>query len=419
MAATSTGQGPLRAALVSACGLLGVTGATARATEVHTALLGYTEPNRVSAFEAVGDVNHEFDNGRSVNFRLVFDALSGASANGATPASFTQTFTSPSGNGSYRTSAGETPLDPSFRDTRVALSAGGSTPLGRLSTLAGGLYMSTEHDYSSLGINGSLSRDFFQKNTTLAVRASYFSDTINPEGGRPTPFATMPGVDQDRNALAGDGKKHILDAGVGLTQVIDKKTVFYAGYTYSDVSGYQTDPYKLLSSVDGVTGDPVEYLFESRPEARTKHILYTRLVRALGRTNLHLSYRYMNDDWGITSNTVEARWRLNLNGGSYLEPHVRWYHQTAADFYRRWLVDGAALPDFASADYRLGDMTDWTWGLLYARPVAEDVELTVRAEYLAQKGESHPAEAFGVLRDYDLFPTVDAYIVQVGFNVSF
>ncbi len=416
MAATSNDRGALRAALVSACGLLGVTGSAARATEIRTAVLGYTEPDRVSALEMIGDVSHEFANGRTANFRLVYDALSGASANGAVPASTSQTFTSPSGEGTYVTPAGETPLDPSFRDTRVAVSGGGSTPLGRMSTLAAGLYMSTEHDYTSLGANASLSRDFNKRNTTVAVRASYFDDTISPEGGRPDPLSVMPPADTDKARLPGDGSKQIFDFGLGVTQVIDQRTVFYAGYTFSDVSGYQTDPYKLLSSVDGVTGDPVEYLYEGRPDARTKHILYTRLVRAIGRTNLHLSYRYMNDDWGIASHTLEARWRLNFAGGSYVEPRLRWYDQGKADFYRRWLVDGEASPGFASADYRLGDMTDWTFGLLYGRPLGEGRELTVRAEYFMQTGESHPAEAFGSLREHDLFPTVDAFIVQVGFN---
>ena len=143
MAATNPGQGAVRAALASACGVLGVSGTAARATEVGTAVLGYTEPNRVSAFEAIVDAVHEFANGRTANFHLVFDALTGASANGAAPASVDQTFTRPSGSGDYVTPAGETPLDDTFRDTRVAVSGGAGTPLGRMSTLNAGVYFST------------------------------------------------------------------------------------------------------------------------------------------------------------------------------------------------------------------------------------------------------------------------------------
>ncbi len=124
----------------------------------------------------------------------------------------------------------------------------------------------------------------------------------------------------------------------------------------------------------------------------------------------------MTDDWSIASDAVEGRLRWNFGNGKYLQPHVRWYHQTAADFYHRWLVDGAAAPAHASADYRLGDMTTWTFGLMYGTPLSDGRELTLRAEYYRQTGDGHPAEAFGALRNFDLFPAVDAYIVQVGFN---
>lgn len=416
MAATSARGGNLRTALVSACGLLGISGAAARATEVSTAVLGYTEPDRVTALEAIANLEHAFANGRSARLRLVYDALTGASANGAVPAAAAQTFTRPSGEGAYTAAPGTTPLDDTFRDTRIALSGGGTTPLGRLASLAAGLYVSTEHDYTSLGANGTLTRDFNKRNTTLALRAAYFDDTISPEGGRPVPFAPMAPAGAAQPRLAGDGSKRTLDLGVGVTQVIDERTVAYAGYTFSDVDGYQTDPYKVVSRVDGITGDPVAQLFENRPDARTKHVFYSRLVRAIGRDNLQLSYRYMDDDWGIGSHTVEARWRWNLSGGKYLQPHLRWYTQGAADFYRRYLVDGEATPAHVSADYRLGDLQTWTFGLTHGRPVGGDRELTVRAEYYTQTGESHPADAVGALRGYDLFPTVDAFIVQVGFN---
>ena len=79
-------------------------------------------------------------------------------------------------------------------------------------------------------------------------------------------------------------------------------------------------------------------------------------------------------------------------------------------------MDGDALPAHVSADYRLGDMQTWTFGLMHGRPVGKDMELTARFEYYMQTGDSYPADAIGVLRNYDLFPTVDAFIVQVGFN---
>ena len=65
---------------------------------------------------------------------------------------------------------------------------------------------------------------------------------------------------------------------------------------------------------------------------------------------------------------------------------------------------------------RLGDLTAMTYGLKYGRTLRSGNELSLRVEYYAQTGESHPADAFGDLRDFDLFPTVDAWIVNVGYT---
>lgn len=416
MAATNHQTRNIRGALLTACGLMGIGGTAAAATEINSAVLAYTEPNRVSAFEAVLDLKHDLATGQGLNFKLVYDGLTGASANGATPWTSAQTFTRPSGMGTYTVPAGETPLDDTFKDSRVAVSGGGTLPLGRLTTLSAGLYGSAEHDYTSLGGNASLSRDFNKRNTTVALRAAMFHDTVNPEGGRPDPLAAMvsPGFTQPR--LDGDGTKDVMDLGLSLTQTIDKATIVHFNYTYSKVDGYQTDPYKVVSVVDGVTGAPQDYLYESRPDLRTKHVLFAKLNRHLGRDIARLSYRFMDDDWGITSHTAELEYRLRLGGGKYLEPSVRWYTQTAADFYRYFLVEGEALPSAASGDYRLGDLKTWTFGLKYGRPVAEGHELTVRAAYYRQTGDGSPAEAVGELRNLDLFPAVEAFIFQVGYS---
>jgi len=388
----------------------------AQAAEVSTAVMGYTEPDRVSCFEAVVDANHTFDDGKIGNFRIVYDALSGASANGATPASGPQIFTSPSGRGRYTVEAGTTPLDPTFHDARVAVSGGGTLPVGRLGAWSAGLYGSAEHDYASLGANTTLTRDFDKRNTTVALRAAFFHDTINPEGGRPVPLAAMPPSGSILPRLEGDGTKEVLDLGLGVTQVLTPKTVLHLNYTHSRVRGYQTDPYKILSRVDDATGEPVEYLYEHRPDRRGKDILFGRLVRSLGGDVVQLSYRFMYDDWAIDSHALEARYRWNLGDRAYLQPHVRWYTQKAADFYRRFLLDGRAVPEHATADYRLGAMDTWTWGLKYGRTLEDGRELTVSLSYYLQTGESFPAEAVGVLRNYDLFPDVSAVYLQVGYT---
>lgn len=406
----------LRKALVAACGLIGISGAAAEATEVSSAVMMYAEPDRVKAIEAVVNANHEFGNGRSANFRIVFDGLTGASASGATPASFSQTFTRPSGEESYKTPAGETPLDDTFKDTRFALSGGGVLPLDRFTNLSAGLYVSSEHDYSSLGANTSLTRDFNKRSTTLALRMSYFHDTISPEGGIPIPLATMPDVGPDQPRLGANDSKDVLDLGLGWTQVLNRSTVAHFNYTFSMVSGYQTDPYKIVSQVDPITGDPDNHVFENRPEDRARHVLFGKINHHLGRDIISGTYRFMTDDWGIQSHTVDLTYRWNFSKTKYLRPHFRYYNQGAADFYKRYIVTGEEMPAEVSADYRLGDMKAYTIGLKHGRKVGGGHDLSFRLEYYMQTGESHPADAIGNLKDYDLYPTVSAIIFQVGYS---
>ncbi len=73
-----------------------------------------------------------FADDKDLTLTLTVDSLTGASASGATPMDVAQTFTSPSGNAVYTIPAGQHPLDDTFLDTRVAISASWQQPLGRL-----------------------------------------------------------------------------------------------------------------------------------------------------------------------------------------------------------------------------------------------------------------------------------------------
>jgi hypothetical protein len=116
---------------------------------------------------------------------------------------------------------------------------------------------------------------------------------------------------------------------------------------------------------------------------------------------------------------VDLHYRLELWKGSYLQPHLRYATQTAADFYRHSLVSTDPVPAYASADYRLGKMTTTTAGLKFGMPVGKHTELSLRLESMAQSGDSHPPDAIGVQRNVDLFPTVKASIAQITYTGRF
>lgn len=399
------------------CALVGTAApAAVDAVEFDASLLYWTEGSRVTVNETVLHLRKPLAGERVFSLGFALDVMTGASANGAIPANQPQTFTRPSGRGGYIVLPGATPMDDTFQDNRVAVTAGLETPLGRNAKAVVDGHFSTEYDYDSAGIAATLTRDLNKRNTTIALGGAFTYDAVSPEGGTPLPFASMraPGehpLRQDRS-----DNKTVADLLVGVTQVLDRSTLARVNYTLSHASGYHTDPFKLLTVVDDA-GSPADYVFENRPDRRTRHSVYGILKRHLARDVVEASYRYMRDDWGIRSHTVEARYRWEFGDGKYLQPQYRFYHQTAADFFTPFLVEGEETPDHASADYRLDELDAHTLALKYGVVIDEAHEINVRIGYYLQKGERGPPASFTELRGLDLFPDVDAYVIQLGYTL--
>ena len=394
----------------------------------NTALLYYGEDeDRVQDLSLNVLALRTFDDDRSLSLGLTVDALTGATPNGAIQQNVPQTFTQPSGKGTFTTPAGELPIDDTFRDTRVALTASWQQPLGRLYQLSVGGSASKEFDYLHLGVNAKLARDFNNRNTTVSAGLAFSHDEIDPIGGIPMPLTSMLDVG-DLSNRGGTDTKDVVDLVFGVSQVVSRKLLFQVNYSFSDSSGYLTDPYKILSVVDGVTGDTVprvptpgvdgpshEFVHESRPDTRTKHSLYGQTKYYMDGKVLDASYRYMTDDWDIDSHTVDLRYRWPIGGSSYLEPHFRFYTQTEAEFYSTSLVSGAALPAYATNDYRLGDFDAITAGLKYGWKTGGGNDMSVRLELYQQRGDIPAGNLIGNQVGLVQYPDLDAIIFQFSY----
>jgi hypothetical protein len=399
---------------------------------IESALLYYGESDdRVQDASLSVLAKRDFDDGKSLDFSITADTLTGASPSGAIALDGPQTFTSPSGNKVYTTPAGEIPLDDTFLDTRYAVSANWTQPFAGLYTVSAGASFSDEYDYTHAGVNLGLTRDFNQRNTTLSAALAYSQDESDPVGGTPDGLSQMQDVD-DLSNRSGPETKDIVDVVIGVAQVINRTTVVRVNYSYSDSSGYLNDPYKFLSVVDPVTGDTIArtpppggigpsgiYRFENRPDSRTKHGLYAEARTWLGGKVLNVSYRYMTDDWEIDSHTLEARLRWPIGGKSYVEPHLRYYTQTAAEFYRMSLVDGEPLPQYASADYRLADFDGITAGVKFGHETPDGNEFSVRLEYYQQKGNVSDSLLIGNQFAREASADLNAIVAQFSYRFRF
>ena len=397
---------------------------------VDSAVLAYQEADsRVQAIEPSVRVQKDFGDQRILNGKLVIDSLTGASPNGATSATVPQTFTSPSGGQTYTTNAGELPLDDEFKDTRVALSAGWQQPISSDTKISVGGNLSSEYDFRSIGANASIARDYNQKNTTLSAGLAFELDQIDPVGG--APVALTSNAAQQKQ---GGDNKTVIDLLVGMSQVLNRHALLQVNYSLSLMNGYQTDPYKVLSAVDAngnLVNDPTTagrqlYLFEARPDTRTRHSLFGELKYGFERGDvLTTSYRFTSDDWGIQSHTLDAKYRYVFGDKYFVEPHVRYYAQTAADFYKSYLVQGQdfninagkidPLVSEASADSRLGAFDATTFGVKMGMSLPHDRELSLRVEQYDQTAQDVKPIG-GQLAGQILQPDLSATFVQLGYT---
>jgi hypothetical protein len=418
--------------IAASCALLGAASTRAQQTNgqslsngplqdwsVDSALAYYQEEGRIRAIEPIVNVAKEFADGQELDLNATFDSLSGSSPNGALTSRVAQTFASPSGKPShaYTTAPGELPVDPHYQDTRIAVGGNWTMPFTRIDQFSVGAKLSDEHDFFSATVNASIAHDFNEKNTTLSFGLSNEFDSLSPIGGAP-----IPGSDVALAEKTGGKTKDGVGALLGVTQVMTKIWLTEFNVSVDRFKGYLNDPYKITSIVDSA-GNTTGYVYESRPDQRTRKSAYwENRVGWSPRLTTALSLRYMSDDWGVRSDTAQLHLRWSMSGRNrYLEPTVRWYRQTAADFYTPFILStDKPITGYKSADSRLGPFHAMTYGLKFAQKLPglggrPESELSVRAEYYQQTfHERMPAP--GALQGLDLYPGLKAVLIQVGWR---
>jgi hypothetical protein len=387
---------------------------------VDSALAYYHEDGRVQAIEPVVDVAKVFADGQTLNFNVTFDALSGASPNGALTSRSVQTFASPSGKAAHRftTAPGQLPVDPNYSDDRVAVGGNWTVPVTRVDQLSVGGKLSGEDDFYSVTVNASIAHDINDKNTTLLFGINDEFDSVRPIGDAP-----VAGSDYALSEKQSGGKsKNGMGVLLGITQVMTGNWLTEFNVSADRFHGYLNDPYKITSVIDAA-GDTTGYVYESRPDQRTRKSGYweNRLAWTSWMSTA-LSLRYMSDNWGVRSDTAQLRLHWSWSDRTrYVEPTFRWYRQSAANFYTPFILgSGPSAAEFESSDSRLGAFHALTYGVKYAQKLGgvagrAESQISIRAEYYQQTFEERIAVPID-LQGLDLYPGLKAILVQIGWR---
>lgn len=193
---------------------------------------------------------------------------------------------------------------------------------------------SDEDDYEadSIAIDGQY--DINNRHTTLSAGLSYSDDTITPTQG----LIPVDIIQEDKDSKS-------LFLGVG--QVINKNSTFHLGASFTQLSGYLSDPYKKN---------------DLRPDERDQWTLSAgyRYYFADLNAALHTDYRYYEGDWDIQSHTLGIAWYQSFGEYFQLVPSIRYYSQREAKFFS---VIADTENEFYADDYRLSSYGAWNAGL--------------------------------------------------------
>lgn len=247
-----------------------------------------------------------------------------------------------------------------------------------------GVGNSRESDYVSTGWSLNTVTDFNQKNTNLLIGVA--------------------GTDDDIRVFyqTARAKKRTNDVIVGVTQLLNPQTTLTLNATWGRQRGYLSDPYKLVQKrTEIIPGVSLPLTFaENRPAERDKWIALVGLNRAFPeiRGAIDATYRYYGDTFDTRAHTIDVAWFQRLGEKLILRPGVRFYDQTAADFYHYRLDDTTIVPvagaprtngPFYSSDYRLSAMQTFTYGLKVIVNVTEALHFDVALERYDMRGTDH------------------------------
>lgn len=241
-----------------------------------------------------------------------------------------------------------------------------------------------EFDYFSIGVGGSYTRLFNDKNTELSLSGNAYFDTWNTiypyelrpfeTGGRGIndplfnvyTISGNPNYNPSFTEFSNKGRNSY-SIGIGLSQILSKKMQGSLLLDLVRQEGLLSTPFQRVYFGD-IADSFIEDFhladdIERLPDNRSK-------IAVGGRLNYYLNemvvirtyYRYYTDDWGIRSHTASLEVPVKLSDAFTLYPFYRYYTQTEADYFALY-NEHQSTEGYYTSDYDLSRYKADQYGL--------------------------------------------------------
>jgi len=244
--------------------------------------------------------------------------------------------------------------DVEYEDKRKAVGATLTKRFESRDELTVGLNVSNEYDYKSKEISAEYLHYLdSSKNSSISFGTSYQKNDVSL-------YCSLNTGDCDSSSGASE-KVYDLDvisSEIGYTQTIDKTSQAKVSLFYIDEDGYLSNPYMRV--VRDYNSNP-KITAEKKPDTRTAYGIRVEYSKAINeKLSSVSSYRFYDDDWDITSHTINSELYYEYNTKLTLGGGLRYYTQSEAKFYsgkKDYFTD----QEYASSDRRMSEFDSFNY----------------------------------------------------------
>ncbi|MEA3521577.1 MAG: DUF3570 domain-containing protein [Campylobacterota bacterium] len=350
---------------------------------INVQYLHYQESDdRITVSSPTFEVNKDFGVDYSLNFRGIYDGISGASptyydaSTGASNKVRRAPLNSDFGRGPVADKEDIVYDNVSFAERRVGLSALLTTRFDTRDELRVGLNWSLEYDLYLY--EGSLEYMHFldgSKNRSITFGGSYQRHVnLVPCGDYASACDGSSGPSKQISS-------NHTNLQTSFSQVIDQSSVASATLFYMNENGYLTNSYKNIVRNYHTDATIVN---ENRPESRNQGGIILEYTKSIvPELALHVNYRYYIDDWKMSSHTPNVKVLYQISNALRLDAGFRYYSQKGAYFYSG-NRDAFTDETYASSDERLADFKAYEPSIGMNLSLTKEISYNLSGSYYEQ-----------------------------------